>query len=49
MDLVRDILPWANLLLVPVCTYAVSLERRVTKMQTQLDFLVSSFMSHTRR
>lgn len=36
----RDLLELSNVLVIPAFGYIIILERRITKLQTQIDFLI---------
>lgn len=44
----KDILEVSNVLVLPAFGYIVLLERRITKMQTQLDLLLVKLRTFTR-
>jgi hypothetical protein len=44
----KDILEVSNVLVLPAFGYIVLLERRITKMQTQLDLLLAKLRTFTR-
>jgi hypothetical protein len=42
----KDILEISNVLIIPAFGYIIVLERRITKLQTQIDFLLTTMRGH---